>query len=179
MGALRPLRIAMFANTYLPSVNGVPTSIHGSREGLRRLGRTVYVFAPSGPGADAENHVFRYVFFGQPWPGDCRTTPPISRAVREALGRIAFDPRSSRPWQPQRRSSQSTRVGLRTSLPTNRAVSSPPDDPRGCPKRPCGFCATGVCERGWPPARLNVSRGTTWPAQRTGWLIPTRHLPAP
>lgn len=46
------MRIALFTNTYWPSVNGVAVSIANLREGLERLGDEVLVVAPKEPGFD-------------------------------------------------------------------------------------------------------------------------------
>ncbi|MGQ9732074.1 MAG: glycosyltransferase [Candidatus Zipacnadales bacterium] len=41
------LRIAVFTNTYRPTVNGVVNSIEAFRKGLEAAGHTVFIFAPS------------------------------------------------------------------------------------------------------------------------------------
>ena len=51
--SLKPLRVAMFTNTYLPFIGGVPLSINRLYRGLVQIGATVKVFAPTYP---------------QPWP---------------------------------------------------------------------------------------------------------------
>ncbi len=45
----KPLHVAMFTNNYLPFIGGVPLSIDRLCRGLRRLGETVTVFAPTYP----------------------------------------------------------------------------------------------------------------------------------
>jgi 1,2-diacylglycerol 3-alpha-glucosyltransferase len=45
----KPLGVAMFTNNYLPFIGGVPLSIDRLCSGLRHLGETVKVFAPSYP----------------------------------------------------------------------------------------------------------------------------------
>ena len=40
------MRIAMMTNNYKPVIGGVPISIERLACGLRRLGHTVYIFAP-------------------------------------------------------------------------------------------------------------------------------------
>jgi glycosyltransferase involved in cell wall biosynthesis len=56
------LTIAMFTNNYLPFVGGVPVSIVRLKEGLERLGHTVYIFAPAYENSPAEEdeHVIRF-----------------------------------------------------------------------------------------------------------------------
>ena len=54
------MRIAIFTNTYLPSVNGVVNSIVAFRRGLEAEGHVVFVFGPSVPGhADEDECVLR------------------------------------------------------------------------------------------------------------------------
>ena len=48
------MRIAIFTNTYWPTVNGVAVSIANLREGLRTLGHEVHIFAPAPPDFDLE-----------------------------------------------------------------------------------------------------------------------------
>ena len=47
-----PLRIAMFSNSYLPFIGGVPISIDRLRHGLSDLGHTVMVVSPRYPDTD-------------------------------------------------------------------------------------------------------------------------------
>ena len=41
------MRIAMLTNNYKPYIGGVPVSIEHLAKELRKLGHTVYIFAPS------------------------------------------------------------------------------------------------------------------------------------
>ncbi len=52
------LNIAMFTNNYYPFVGGVPVSVERLAEGLRKLGHTVYVFAPQYPEKDSRDGQF-------------------------------------------------------------------------------------------------------------------------
>jgi 1,2-diacylglycerol 3-alpha-glucosyltransferase len=55
------LRIGIFTNTYLPSVNGVVNSIAAFRQGLEAEGHTVFVFGPKVPGhVDDDERVLRF-----------------------------------------------------------------------------------------------------------------------
>ena len=55
-----PMKIAMFTNNYKPFIGGVPVSVERLAKGLRDLGHTVDVFAPSYEGQIEEEHVFRF-----------------------------------------------------------------------------------------------------------------------
>lgn len=55
----RPLRIVMFTNTYLPSINGVAVSVNRLKAGLERQGHQVLLCAPSYDHENAETDVFR------------------------------------------------------------------------------------------------------------------------
>lgn len=57
------MRIAMLTNNYKPYIGGVPVSIAHLAAGLRRLGHTVYIFAPSYPNQLEEPYVIRYPSF--------------------------------------------------------------------------------------------------------------------
>ncbi|MBM3475060.1 MAG: glycosyltransferase family 4 protein [Armatimonadetes bacterium] len=55
------MRIGIFTNTYLPSVNGVVNSIAAFRQGLEAEGHTVFVFGPKVPGhVDDDERVLRF-----------------------------------------------------------------------------------------------------------------------
>lgn len=56
------LHIAMFTNVYLPTTNGVVTSVRSFRQGLLERGHTVYVLAPHAtePYGPDERFIFRY-----------------------------------------------------------------------------------------------------------------------
>ncbi len=55
----RPLRIAMFTNSYLPFIGGVGISVNRLKVGLERLGHEVMIVAPSYDGQVAEAGVLR------------------------------------------------------------------------------------------------------------------------
>ncbi|WP_199259403.1 glycosyltransferase [Paracoccus binzhouensis] len=55
----RPLRIAMFTNTYLPSINGVAISVNRLKAGLERQGHQVLLCAPTYEHQNPEEGVFR------------------------------------------------------------------------------------------------------------------------
>ncbi len=78
-------RIGIFTDTYWPSVNGVAVSVANLREGLRKRGYRVYVFAPRVPGSDhgAESvGVYRFPSFRPPKKPDYPIAVPSIRLLR-------------------------------------------------------------------------------------------------
>lgn len=57
------MKIAMFTNNYKPYVGGVPVSIEHLAQALRKIGHTVYIFAPSYENEEEEEFVIRYPSF--------------------------------------------------------------------------------------------------------------------
>lgn len=57
------MRIAMLTNNYKPYIGGVPVSIEHLAKELRKLGHTVYIFAPSYSNQKEEPFVIRYPSF--------------------------------------------------------------------------------------------------------------------
>lgn len=57
------MKIAMFTNNYKPYVGGVPVSIEHLAQALRKIGHTVYIFAPSYENEEEEEFVVRYPSF--------------------------------------------------------------------------------------------------------------------
>lgn len=53
------MRIAFFAESYLPDPNGVATSVAATAEELERQGHTVYIVAPKHPGYKDKKNVIR------------------------------------------------------------------------------------------------------------------------
>jgi 1,2-diacylglycerol 3-alpha-glucosyltransferase len=53
------MKIALFSDTYLPSKNGVATSLAQLKRELTLLGHTVYIYTAKEPDAKAEDNVFR------------------------------------------------------------------------------------------------------------------------
>ncbi len=53
------MRIAFFAESYLPDPNGVATSVAATAEELQRQGHTVYIVAPKHPGYKDKKNVIR------------------------------------------------------------------------------------------------------------------------
>ncbi|MBI4018153.1 MAG: glycosyltransferase [Candidatus Aenigmarchaeota archaeon] len=58
------MKIAFFADSYRPQINGMVTSIDAFRQQLSRKGHDVHVFAPEGPGyKDKERNIHRLASF--------------------------------------------------------------------------------------------------------------------
>jgi 1,2-diacylglycerol 3-alpha-glucosyltransferase len=88
------MRIAIFSNTYHPTLNGVAKCVEYYQRGLRERGHEVVVFAPCRDDYDRSqdpDHVFR--FPSLPIPLDCDYTiaAPYSRPVVKALRELQFD----------------------------------------------------------------------------------------
>jgi 1,2-diacylglycerol 3-alpha-glucosyltransferase len=88
------VRIAIFSNTYWPTVNGVAISIANLRRGLQDLGHEAYVFAPSPGGFDPSQDdpgVIRFPALAAPVEADYQIALPCSGAVLRALRQVDFD----------------------------------------------------------------------------------------
>lgn len=88
------MRIAIFTNTYWPTINGVAFCIAQLKEGMEKLGHYVYVFAPAPPGFDVrcdQERVYRYPAFSAPTHSDYALALPWSRAIRQILRTTEFD----------------------------------------------------------------------------------------
>lgn len=53
------MKVAIFSECYLPTTNGVVTSIMTLRKTLEKMGHTVYIFAPGDPEREADPFVYR------------------------------------------------------------------------------------------------------------------------
>ncbi|NPV45467.1 MAG: glycosyltransferase [Armatimonadetes bacterium] len=88
------MRIAIFTNTYWPTVNGVAISVANLKRGLEAAGHEVWVFAPSPPGFDRaqdEPGVVRFPAVAAPVEADYPLAVPCSRAVVRTLRQLNFD----------------------------------------------------------------------------------------
>jgi 1,2-diacylglycerol 3-alpha-glucosyltransferase len=73
------MRIAIFSNTYLPTISGVVRSISLYKRALEELGHEVHVFTQGASGyQDRELNVHRYVSFRIGLPNDLPITIPFS-----------------------------------------------------------------------------------------------------
>jgi 1,2-diacylglycerol 3-alpha-glucosyltransferase len=88
------VRIAIFTNTYHPTLNGVANCVDAYRRGLESRGHEVYVFAPCPGDYDPENDPPRVLRFpAVPMPGDWDydIAFPYSKPVLTALRETGFD----------------------------------------------------------------------------------------
>lgn len=88
------MRIAIFTNTYWPTVNGVAVSVEHLRIGLSELGHEVTVFAPApadfDPASDNE-HVIRFPSLNPPVEADYPLALPYSPKILKKLMDQQFD----------------------------------------------------------------------------------------
>ena len=80
------LRVAMFTNVYLPTMNGVVVSVESFRKALTQLGHHPYILAPaSGEIEDRAPYVFRYPAVELPlqkYPLTLPVSPYVDRLLR-------------------------------------------------------------------------------------------------
>jgi 1,2-diacylglycerol 3-alpha-glucosyltransferase len=80
----RPLRVALFTDTYTPQINGVVTSVVNLKRGLEELGHEVTVVAPKHPLQRPEKNVIRIRSTTyRPQPEQRYAFPPSLRKVLE------------------------------------------------------------------------------------------------
>lgn len=88
------MRVAIFSNTYYPTLNGVANCVAAYRRGLESRGHEVFVFAPCPSEYDPENDPPRIVRFpALPVPGDWDydIALPIGKSVMGVLRDVRFD----------------------------------------------------------------------------------------
>jgi glycosyltransferase involved in cell wall biosynthesis len=90
------MKVALFTNTYPPSVNGVANCTHMYRRGLTELSHEVYVFAPEPAGEDPfedDERVVRYPAVKVPGEVDYTLALPMPFAMRTfgMLARLEVD----------------------------------------------------------------------------------------
>jgi len=88
------MRVAIYTNTYWPTVNGVAISIANLRAGLQELGHSVHIFAPAPVGFDsAEDQagVSRFPSLPAPVEADYHLALPVAPRVTRALLKHKFD----------------------------------------------------------------------------------------
>lgn len=84
------MKIAIFADSYLPYLSGVTISVNTLLEDLQKLGHQVVLFAPDYPGAKKEKHIFRFPSLPSPYPA-FRITIPYSIGFIERFKNFAPD----------------------------------------------------------------------------------------
>jgi 1,2-diacylglycerol 3-alpha-glucosyltransferase len=94
------VRIAVFTNTYRPTINGVVNSIEAFRRGLEEAGHNVFVFAPQAPAPhEEEDCVFRFPARSLRRYPEYPVPLPFSGAARKAFVAVAPDVvHTQHPW---------------------------------------------------------------------------------
>lgn len=86
------MRIAVFSNTYLPTVSGVVRSISSYKEALEELGHEVHVFTQGARGyRDQEPNIHRYLSFHLGLPNDLPVTIPFSPKMDRLINELHPD----------------------------------------------------------------------------------------
>jgi 1,2-diacylglycerol 3-alpha-glucosyltransferase len=88
------MRVAIFTNTYWPTVNGVAISIANLREGLQSLGHVVHIFSPAPHGFDPATDqpgVFRFPSLPAPVEADYHVALPMAPKITRVLFEQRFD----------------------------------------------------------------------------------------
>lgn len=80
------MRIAIFSNTYLPTVSGVVRSISSYKAALEELGHDVHIFTQGARGyEDEEKNIHRYFSFHPGLPNGLPVTIPLSPTIDRVL----------------------------------------------------------------------------------------------
>jgi 1,2-diacylglycerol 3-alpha-glucosyltransferase len=80
----RPLRVALFTDTYTPQINGVVTSVVNLKRGLEEMGHQVTIVAPKHPQQRPETNVIRIRSTTyRPQPEQRYAFPPSLRKILE------------------------------------------------------------------------------------------------
>jgi glycosyltransferase involved in cell wall biosynthesis len=86
------MRIAIFSNTYLPTISGVVRSISSYKLALEEMGHEVHVFTQGARGyQDKDPNVHRYVSFGLGLPNGLPVTIPISPSIDRLINDLRPD----------------------------------------------------------------------------------------
>lgn len=88
------MRIAIFTNTYYPTLNGVANCVAAYKRGLQQRGHEVYIFAPCPSEHDPvedEPGILRFPAVPLPGEWDYDIAVPYSRPVMGALRDVNFD----------------------------------------------------------------------------------------
>ncbi len=85
------MNIALMTNNYKPFVGGVPISIERLAQGLRALGHSVTVFAPTYDRQETEEDVFRYAALTQRFIGGIVLPNPLDWRIEREFKRRSFD----------------------------------------------------------------------------------------
>lgn len=85
------MRIALMTNNYKPFMGGVPISIERLAAGLRSLGHSVTVFAPTYRDQQEETDVFRYAAISQHFIGGIVLPNPFDHRIEQEFRKQQFD----------------------------------------------------------------------------------------
>lgn len=86
------MRIAVFSNTYLPTISGVVRSISLYKAALEQLGHEVHVFTQGARGyQDREKNIHRYFSIHLGLPNDLPVTIPFSPTIDRLLDKLRPD----------------------------------------------------------------------------------------
>jgi len=111
----RPMRIAMFTNTYLPFIGGVPISIARLKRGLEEQGHEVQVICPSYGKSETDPTILRVpvlLRLGEMF----RVANPFPRGIKGAVA--AFDPDVIHLHHPYWLGGLGLRLARRLKVPT-------------------------------------------------------------
>lgn len=111
----RPMRIAMFTNTYLPFIGGVPISIERLKRGLEQQGHTVRIICPSSGKPEDDPAILRVPVLLRPG-GMFTMAHPFPRAVSRAV--LDFDPDVIHLHHPYWLGGLGLRLARRLKVPT-------------------------------------------------------------
>jgi glycosyltransferase involved in cell wall biosynthesis len=78
------MKIALFADSYLPYLSGVTIAVNTLFEDLQQLGHAVKLFVPGYPDAQTEKNIFRFPSLPSPYSG-FRLTIPFAPGFTKAL----------------------------------------------------------------------------------------------
>lgn len=85
------MRIALMTNNYKPFMGGVPISIERLAEGLRELGHSVTIFAPTYQEQQEEENVFRYATCMKKFIGGVVLPNPFDYRIERGFKEKDFD----------------------------------------------------------------------------------------
>lgn len=85
------MKIALMTNNYKPVMGGVPISIERLAEGLRALGHSVTIFAPTYEEQQEETNVFRYATLTKHFVGGIVLPNPLDLRIEKEFKRQDFD----------------------------------------------------------------------------------------
>lgn len=85
------MKVGLFTDSYHPYVSGVVRSVETFSEELKKLGHQVYIFAPSYPGINQEENVFRFPSIPSITHSNFYLAIPFAPALRSFLDNHPLD----------------------------------------------------------------------------------------